>query len=135
VVEAAAMNKWTVPVVALFALLMLTFNATRATAELKPLMAGWEQYFTVTWEPAQVKGRQVLQGYVNNTSSYDLRNIRILVETLDTAGATTSQRVAWVPGEMNGASRLFFEVPVDSAPTYRVRIFSYDRMEFPSIMR
>ena len=129
------MNKWTVPAVALFALMTLAVEIPRATAELKPLMAGWEQYFTVTWEPTQVKGKQVLQGYVNNTSSYDVMNIRILVETLDTAGATTSQRVAYVPGQMNGASRLFFEVAVASAPTYRVRVFSYDRMELPSIMR
>ena len=129
------MNKWTVPAVALFTLLILTFDMPRAIAELKPLMAGWEQYFTVTWEPVQVKGKQALHGYVNNTSSYDVRNIRILVETLDTAGATTSQRVAYVPGEMNGATRLFFQVPVALAPTYRVRVFSYDRMEFPSIMR
>jgi hypothetical protein len=133
--EAAAMNKWTVPAVTLFTLLTLAFAVPRATAELKPLMAGWERYFTVTWEPAQHKGRQVLQGYVNNTSDYQIYHVRILVETLDTAGATTSQHVAWVPGEMGGASRLFFEVPVDNAPTYRVRIFSYERMEFPSIMR
>jgi hypothetical protein len=131
----AAMNTWTVPAVTLFALLTLTLDTPRASAELKPLMAGWEQYFTVTWEPVQVKGKPVLQGYVSNTSSYDVRNIRILVETLDTAGAMTSQRVAYVPGEMNGATRLFFEVPVAPAPTYRVRVFSYDRMEFPSIMR
>jgi hypothetical protein len=129
------MNRWTLPAVTLFALLTLTLHIPRATAELRPLMAGWEQYFTVTWEPTQHKGRQVLQGYVNNTSSYDVNNIRILVETLDTAGATTSQRVAWVAGAMNGASRLYFEVPVAPAPTYRVRVFSYDRMEFPSIMR
>jgi hypothetical protein len=129
------MNKWTVPAVTLFALLTLTLQIPRASAELKPLMAGWEQYFTVTWEPAQHNGRQVLQGYVNNTSSYDVHKIQILVETLDTAGATTSQRVAWVAGQMNGASRLFFEVPVAAAPTYRVRVFNYERMELPSIMR
>ena len=129
------MKKWTVPAVTLFALLTLTFDIPRATAELKPLMAGWEQYFTVTWEPVQVKGKQVLQGYVNNTSSYDVHKIQLLVETLDTAGATTSQRVAYVPGEMNGATRLFFEVPVAMAPTYRVRVFDYSRMEFPSIIR
>ena len=129
------MHKWTVPTVTLFALVTLTLHVPRATAELKPLMAGWEQYFTVTWEPTQHNGRQVLQGYVNNTSSYDVHSIRILVETLDTAGATTSQRVAWVPGQMSGASRLFFEVPVAPAPTYRVRVFSYERLELPSIMR
>jgi hypothetical protein len=131
----AAMSKWTVPAVALFVLLVLTLEIPRATAELKPLMAGWEQYFTVTWEPTQSKGRPVLQGYVTNTSSYDVHNVRILVETLDAAGQTSSQRVAWVPGTMNGATRLFFEVPVASAPTYRVRVFSYERLELPSIMR
>ena len=129
------MNKWTVAVILSFTLLAPPMVIPGTAAELKPLMAGWEQYFTVTWEPAQVKGKQVLQGYVNNTSSYDVHNIRILVETLDTAGATTSQRVAWVSGQMNGASRLFFEVQVASAPTYRVRVFSYDRLELPSIMR
>jgi hypothetical protein len=98
-------------------------------------MAGWEQYFTVTWEPAEIKGKRVLQGYVVNTSSYDVHSVRILVETLDAAGQATSQNVAWVPGTMNGATRLFFEVPVAAAPTYRVRVFDYQRLELPSIMR
>ena len=77
----------------------------------------------------------VLQGYVVNTSSYDVHSVRILVDMLNAAGETTSQRVAWVPGTMNGATRLFFEVPVDPAPTYRVRVFDYERLELPSIMR
>jgi hypothetical protein len=129
------MNKWTVAAIALFILLALTSTIPGSAAELKPLMAGWERYFTVTWESAQSKGKPVLQGYVANTSSYDVHSVRILVETLDTAGQTTSQRVAWVPGTMNGATRLFFEVPVAPAPTYRVRVFSYERLELPSIMR
>jgi hypothetical protein len=123
------MNKWTVPAVTLFVLLTLTLQIPRATAELKPLMGGWEQHFTVTWEPTEAKGNRVLQGYVNNVSPYTVRSIRILVETLDTAGATTSQRVAWVPGEMQGTSRLFFQIPVEAAPTYRVLVYSYDRLE------
>jgi hypothetical protein len=36
---------------------------------------------------------------------------------------------------MNGATRLYFEVPVDPAPSYRVRVFDYERLELPSIMR
>ena len=63
-------------------------------------MAGWEQHFTVTWDQAENRGKPVLQGYVNNISPYTVRAVRILVETLDGAGETTSQRVAWVPGEM-----------------------------------
>jgi hypothetical protein len=131
----AAMNKWTVAAVISFALLAPPLAILGTAAELKPLMAGWEQHFTVTWEQAQNHGKPVLHGYVNNISPYNMRALRILVETLDGAGETTSQRVAWVPGEMNGATRLFFEVPVAPAPTYRVRVFSYDRLEFPSNFR
>jgi hypothetical protein len=129
------MNRWTVTALASFILLALTIAIPGAEAELKPHMAGWEQYFTVTWEPVQNKGKPVLQGYVVNTSSYDVHSVRILVDMLNAAGETTSQRVAWVPGTMNGATRLFFEVPVDPAPTYRVRVFDYERLELPSIMR
>jgi hypothetical protein len=131
----AAMNKWTVAVVFSFTLLGPPLTIPGTAAELKPLMGGWEQHFTVTWEQAESHGKPVLKGYVSNISPYDMRSLRILVETLDSAGATTSQRVAWVPGEMNGATRLFFEVPVVAAPSYRVRVFSYERLELPSIMR
>jgi hypothetical protein len=120
----AAMNKWTVAAVVSFALLAPPLAIHGTAAELKPLMAGWEQHFTVTWEQAQNHGKPILQGYINNISPYDMRALRILVETLDGAGETTSQRVAWVPGEMSGATRLFFEVPVAPAPAYRVRVFS-----------
>ena len=129
------MNKWTVAALASFTLLALTIAIPGAEAELKPHMAGWERYFTVTWETVQSKGKPVLQGYVVNTSSYDVHSVRILVDTLNAAGETTSQRVAWVPGEMMGATRLFFEVPVQPAPTYRVRVFSYDRLEFDGPFR
>jgi len=126
----AAMSKWTVAGILSFTLLAPPLAIPGSAAELKPLMAGWEQHFTVTWEPAEKRGNPVLQGYVNNISPYTVRAVRILVETLDGAGETTSQRVAWVPGDMQGATRLFFEIPVAPSPTYRVRVFSYDRQEF-----
>jgi hypothetical protein len=129
------MYKWTVAVVLSFTPLAPPLTIPGSAAELKPLMAGWEQYFTVTWEPAENRGKPVLQGYVNNISPYTLRAARILVETLDGAGETTSQRVAWVPSDMQGATRLFFEVPVAPSPSYRVRVFSYDRQEFDGNFR
>ena len=124
------MNKWTVAVILSFTLLGPASTIPGTAAELKPLMGGWEQHFTVTWEQVEHRGKRVLQGYVNNISPYNIRAVRILVETLDGAGETTSQRVAWVPGDMQGATRLFFEVPVAPSPSYRVRVFSYDRLEF-----
>jgi len=100
-----------------------------AAAELQPLMAGWERVFTVSWQGAQYRGRPAVEGYVNNVSPYHTVNIRVLIESLDAAGKITNQHVAWVPGDLLGGGRLFFQVPAAPAPAYRVRVFSYDRVE------
>jgi hypothetical protein len=102
-----------------------------AASELQPLMAGWERVFTVNWQPAEYRGRPSVEGYVNNVSPYHTVNIRVLIESLDAAGTVTNQQVAWVPGDLLGGGRLFFQVPTATAPAYRVRVFSYDRIEAP----
>ena len=76
-----------------------------------------------------------MEGYVNNVSPYHTVNIRVLIENLDAAGQVTNQQVAWVPGELLGGGRLFFQVPTVPAPAYRVRVFSYDRTEAPGNFR
>ena len=111
----------------------VTFVATMvgagAAAELQPQMAGWERIFTVDWQPGQYRGQPVVEGYVTNISPYETTQIRVLVESLDGAGQVTGQRIAWVPGDLGGGGRLFFQVPAAPAPAYRVRVFSYDRVE------
>ena len=116
---------------------ILTFGLLLALAtppiapaqELRPLMLGWEQHFTVTWEIVQRRGRQQVAGYVNNRSPYRFGNVRVLVEGLDDAGRIVDQRVSWVLGELGADSRLYFEVPATAAPRYRVSVFSYDRID------
>jgi hypothetical protein len=98
-------------------------------AEMEPQMQGWERIFNVSWEPGQYRGRPVVEGYVTNVSPYETTRIRVLVESLDGAGQVTNQQIAWVPGDLGGGGRLFFQVPAPPAPTYRVRVFSYDRVE------
>lgn len=104
-------------------------------AEIQPLMAGWERVFTLDWQPGQHRGRPVVEGYVTNVSPYHTTNIRVLVESLDAGGHVTSQQVAWVPGELLGGGRAFFQVPAAAAPAYRVRVFSYDRLELDGNFR
>jgi hypothetical protein len=104
-------------------------------AELQPLMLGWERLFTVDWQSAQYRGKPVVEGYVTNVSPYHTTNIRVLVESLDAGGQVTGQRVAWVPGELLGGARVFFQVPAAPAPAYRVRVFSYDRLEMDGKIR
>jgi hypothetical protein len=106
-----------------------------AAAELQPLMLGWERLFTVDWQSAQSRGKPVVEGYVTNVSPYHTTNIRVLVESLDAGGQVTGQQVAWVPGELLGGARVFFQVPAAPAPAYRVRVFSYDRLEMDGKIR
>jgi hypothetical protein len=100
-----------------------------AAADLEPLMAGWERHFTVDWQPGQYGGRPIVEGYVTNVSPYETTKLQLLVETLDGAGRVTGQQVAWLPGELLGGGRAYFQVPAGPAPAYRVRVFSYDRTE------
>jgi hypothetical protein len=106
-----------------------------AAAELEPLMAGWERVFSVDWQPGQYRGKPSVEGYVNNVSPYHTNNIRIIVESMDAGGQETNQQIAWLPGELLGGGRLFFQVPTPPAPSYRVRVFSYDRVELDGNFR
>ena len=100
-----------------------------ARTGLQPLNLGWERHLSVTWETGQLRGGPVISGYVQNTSPYDLVNIRVLVEALDVGGQVVEQRIGSLPGELRGGGHVYFEVPMAPAPGYRVRVFSYDRLE------
>ena len=113
-------------------LLLLTPSVAPAR-ELQPLMRGWEQHFSVTWDTVQRRGRLEVEGYVNNRSPYRVGNLRVLVDSLDDSGRIVDQRVSWVLGELGGDSRLYFEVPVAPAARYRVSVFSYDRVSEASL--
>jgi hypothetical protein len=97
-------------------------------------MRGWEQHFSVTWDAIQRHGRLEVEGYVNNRSPYRVGNVRVLVDSLDDAGRLVDQRVSWALGELGGDSRVYFDVPVTPAAHYRVRVFSYDRVDEASLM-
>jgi hypothetical protein len=103
-------------------------NVVRAD-EIKPHMAGWENVLALEYGPGEYRGRPVIEGTVTNISPYDLVGIRLLVDTLDSTGKITAQKVAWVPGDLRGGGRLPFSVPTTPAPAYRVRVFTYDRVE------
>src|SRR5262245_30390307 len=115
-------------------LLLLVAPGVAPAQELQPLMQGWEQYFSVTWDTVQRRGRSEVEGYVNNKSSYRVGRVRVLVDSLDNANRVVDQKVAWVSGESAGGDRLYFNVPVTPAASYRVRGFSYDRTEYAQTM-
>ena len=104
-------------------------TASAQRAEIQPHMAGWERILAVEYGPGEYRGQFALEGTVTNISPYDLTRIRLLVDTLDATGQVTSQNIAYVPGELRGGGRVFFSVPAAQAPAYRVRVYTYDRIE------
>jgi hypothetical protein len=109
--------------------LLATAPPLAGARELQPLMLGWEQHFTVTWDATQRRGRPVVEGYVVNRSPYRVGRVQLLVDSLDEAERVVDQRVSWVPGDLGGDSRVYFVAAVTPAARYRVRVFAYDRVD------
>ncbi|HEY3064175.1 MAG TPA: FxLYD domain-containing protein [Methylomirabilota bacterium] len=108
--------------------------AAAATRELRPLIIGWEQLFSVTWGASQRHGRLEVEGFVDNNAPYRVARLRILVDSLDDSGRIVDQRVSWVFSQLTADDRLPFRVSVAPAARYRVRVFSYDRIDDAGVM-
>ncbi len=73
------------------------------------------------------KGAPVYSGYIYNDGGGGVANVRLLVETLDAAGAVIGQAQGVAHGSMLGRDRLYFEVPLEATgASYRVRVLSWD---------
>ena len=116
-------TRWTVVAAVLFLL-----AAGPAVAQnLQPLVSGWEQHFTLTWQASESRGRPVVDGYIRNESGFAALRVRLLVESLDATGRPVEQRVEWLGSELSPGRRFFFEVPApQKGASYRVSVFSYD---------
>ena len=96
---------------------------------LEPLVVGTEQHMTIEWQTTPREQAVVVWGYVTNRSPYTFDRLRLLVDALGPDGAIVEQRLVWAPGLLGGWGRSYFEAPMGPAPSYGVRVFSYDRVE------
>ena len=97
---------------------------------------GAEQYFTLTWEAGERRGRPVVSGYVHNRYGHGAVDVRLLVESVDAAGATVATTIGNVHGFLPPVGRAYFEVPVNQrAATYRVSVLSWNWRAGPSASR
>lgn len=91
---------------------------------------GTERYFKVEWQADERRGQPIVSGYVTNDLGLGMRNVRLRVEALDAAGATTANYIGYVSGVLTPGARFYFEVPVPAkAPSYRVTVLSYDPVQ------
>ena len=116
-----------------FLLLLPAVLAPRgAAAVLEPVDVGWDRYFRLDWKASTRHGSPVVNGYLSNTSPYQVTQIRLLVDALSPTGEIVGQKISWVVGsDLGPFGRVYFEVaaPPDASSTYRVRVFSFDRVE------
>jgi hypothetical protein len=110
------------------AALLLVFSLIILDASAQNFgMPGADRYFRLEWQARQSArwGPQVA-GYLYNDYGAPATNVRLLVETLDGAGAVTGSTVTLVPGTAPGGGRLYFEQRVPAAAGYRLRVLSWD---------
>jgi hypothetical protein len=103
--------------------------AVAPSGPLEPLVVGAEQHLAVEWQPPASGEPTVVWGYVSNVSPYTFDRLRLLVDALGPGGELLAQRIVWSPGLLPSWGRHYFEAPMDPAAAYRVRVFSYDRVE------
>jgi hypothetical protein len=125
--------------VVLLSLLWVTVSAG-AAQPLSPLVAEWDQYFSVQSQPALGDGRSVGSGVIWNTSGWGARRIQLLVEAVDGSGQATDQRVVWLGADLPAGAHAYFETPLPASATplpasatplpasasYRVRVFAFN---------
>lgn len=96
-------------------------------APVAPLVQGWEQFFTVTWEPLPRNGRLYVAGYVSNAAGFPARRVQLLVDGLDSSGHVVRQTVSWLGADISPGARAYFEIRAPQpAATHRVSVFAFD---------
>ena len=107
-----------------------------ATAETTPsasnttLMPDAERWFKLSWEASGEGPHRRLDGRLHNGYGEAAAQVRLLVQSLDAAGAVTSQRIEWLSGTVPGFGVVSFQVRrVPAAEQYRVTVWSYERLQ------
>jgi hypothetical protein len=94
---------------------------------LTPLVVDGERYFKLQWEAGEHAGRPTVHGTVFNDYGFAARQVRLLIDSLDSTGAVTAQTIAYVPHDLTPGSRYHFEARVpERASSYRVVMFQWE---------
>ena len=108
-------------------LVAVAFGIAQGAAMLTPLVVDGERYFTVEWQAADTHGRLVVYGRIRNEYGFAARKVRLLIDSLDAAGAVTAQTIAYVPFDVTPGTGGWFEARVPApAASYRVSIYQWE---------
>ena len=118
---------------ALGACTTVTPPATWQPGNVQPLIIGWQQYFEIRWLMTRQDRDALIEGYITNTWGLAAREVQVLVNGYDSAGAQTGQVIAWGPIAIQPGDRVYFDVTVPAgSAAYDVSIFSWKWTKPPS---
>ena len=74
------------------------------------------------------RGRAV-EGYLYSSFAWTIGNVRLRVESLDTAGQVRGEAYGWALGHVPARGRAYFFVPISTpGASYRATVVSFDKI-------
>lgn len=108
-------------------LVAAAFTVAQGAAMLTPLVVDGERYFRLEWQAADTGGQPTVWGRVRNEYGFTARKVRLLIDSLDPAGAVTAQTIAYVPFDVTPGTGGYFEARVPArAASYRITVFQWE---------
>lgn len=102
----------------------------QGAALLAPLVVDGERYFQVEWQAADTNGKPTVWGRIRNEYGFPARKVRLLVDSLDAAGAVTAQTITHVPFDLTPGTGAYFEARLPArAASYRVTVYQWEWMQ------
>ena len=104
-------------------LVAATSAIAQGAALLAPLVVDGERYFTLEWQTADTE----VWGRIRNEWGFTARRVRLLVDSLDAAGAVTAQTLSYLPFDLPPGTGSYFAAHVPAgAASYRVSVFQWE---------
>jgi hypothetical protein len=126
-------HRWALALVVAACLAPDPARAQVAATGLSPLILGWEQFFVISSETVQKRGRTRVEGTVINEAGFAASRVQLLVEGLDASGQVTAQSVVWLGQLLGPGGRGYFDVPAPAGVRHRVSVFAYDWVQAASL--
>jgi hypothetical protein len=106
-----------------------TILGTATAVGAQTALASDESPFRFQFEQSGSPRGLAVEGYVYNALPWRITNVRVQVDSIDANGTLVASAAGWVLGDVPGAGRGYFYVPVSAhAATYRASVQKFDRV-------
>jgi hypothetical protein len=109
--------------------MMATSIGTATAPSAQTAIAGDQTPFMFQFEQTASPRGVAIEGWVTNTLSGRITNVRVQVDSMDANGALIASASGWVLGDVAGGGRGYFYVPISAqAAAYRATVQGFDEV-------